>query len=118
MFRRHKAQTVVGIDLSEQMMAIGAKKLQRNGYSATFVTTDAQAMPFADNRFDGVTCAYGCRNFSNLHAGLSEMYRVLRSGGSLVILEFSYPTRSPYQATIRLLFFAPSPLHGQLYQPR
>ena len=63
MFRRHKAQTVVGIDLSEQMMAIGKKKLQRYGYSATFLTADAQAMPFADNCFDGVTCAYGLPQF-------------------------------------------------------
>lgn len=113
MFRRKKAQKVVGIDLSEQMMAIGKKKLQRYGYSATFLPADAQAMPFADNCFDGVTCAYGCRNFSNLHAGLSEMYRVLKSGGSLVILEFSYPTRPLIRWLYDLYFSRILPLVGK-----
>lgn len=113
MFRQHKTQKVVGIDLSEQMMAIGAKKLQRNSYSATFVTADAQAMPFADNRFDGVTCAYGCRNFSNLQEGLSEMYRVLQSGGMLLILEFSYPTNPLIRWLYDLYFSCVLPCLGR-----
>ena len=113
MFRQHKAQKVVGIDLSEQMMAIGEKKLRQKGYSASFLSANAQEMPFAANRFDAVTCAYGCRNFSNLSAGLSEMYRVLRSGGTLIILEFSYPTHPLIRWLYDLYFTRILPLIGR-----
>ena len=113
MFRQHKAQKVVGIDLSEQMMAIGEKKLQQHGFSATFLPANAQDMPFADNRFDAVTCAYGCRNFSNLQEGLSEMYRVLQSGGMLLILEFSYPTNPLIRWLYDLYFSCVLPCLGR-----
>lgn len=113
MFRQHKAQKVVGIDLSEQMIAIGAKKLQQHGFSATFLPANAQDMPFADNRFDAVTCAYGCRNFSNLQEGLSEMYRVLQSGGMLLILEFSYPTNPLIRWLYDLYFSCVLPCLGR-----
>ena len=113
MFRQHKAQKVVGIDLSEQMMVIGEKKLQQHGFSATFLPANAQDMPFADNRFDAVTCAYGCRNFSNLQEGLSEMYRVLQSGGMLLILEFSYPTNPLIRWLYDLYFSCVLPCLGR-----
>ncbi|MGM9818775.1 MAG: bifunctional demethylmenaquinone methyltransferase/2-methoxy-6-polyprenyl-1,4-benzoquinol methylase UbiE [Paludibacteraceae bacterium] len=113
MFRQHKAQKVVGIDLSEQMMAIGEKKLQQHGFSATFLPANAQDMPFSTNRFDAVTCAYGCRNFSNLQEGLSEMYRVLQSGGMLLILEFSYPTNPLIRWLYDLYFSCVLPCLGR-----
>lgn len=113
MFRQHKVQNIVGIDLSEQMMAIGEKKLQQHGFSATFLPANAQDMPFADNRFDAVTCAYGCRNFSNLQEGLSEMYRVLQSGGMLLILEFSYPTNPLIRWLYDLYFSCVLPCLGR-----
>lgn len=113
MFRQHKAQKIVGIDLSEQMMVIGEKKLQQHGFSATFLPANAQDMPFAANRFDAVTCAYGCRNFSNLQEGLSEMYRVLQSGGMLLILEFSYPTNPLIRWLYDLYFSCVLPCLGR-----
>ncbi len=113
MFRQHKAQKIVGIDLSEQMMVIGEKKLQQHGFSATFLPANAQDMPFADNRFDAVTCAYGCRNFSNLQEGLSEMYRVLQSGGMLLILEFSYSTNPLIRWLYDLYFSCVLPCLGR-----
>lgn len=96
MLRQGKAEQVTGIDLSDQMMAIGQQKI--NNYQSPitnvqFVHANAQSMPFDDASFDAVTCAFGCRNFSNLDEGLREMYRVLKPGGQVTILEFSYPTR-------------------------
>ena len=96
MLRQGKAEQVTGVDLSDQMMAIGQKKisnLQSPISNVQFVHANAQAMPFDDASFDAVTCAFGCRNFSNLDEGLREMYRVLKPGGQVTILEFSYPTR-------------------------
>lgn len=97
MLRQGKVEQVTGIDLSDQMMAIGQGKVERMKNLANervqFVHANAQAMPFEDASFDGVTCAFGCRNFSNLDEGLREMYRVLKPGGQVTILEFSYPTR-------------------------
>ncbi|MBQ6724884.1 MAG: bifunctional demethylmenaquinone methyltransferase/2-methoxy-6-polyprenyl-1,4-benzoquinol methylase UbiE [Paludibacteraceae bacterium] len=99
MLKRGKAQRVTGIDLSDQMMAIGKQKIEKLQITniksqitnIKFIHANAQHMPFADNTFDAVTCAYGCRNFQNLDEGLREMFRVLKPGGQVTILEFSYP---------------------------
>ena len=93
MLVRGKAEQVTGLDLSTEMMAIGEEKCAAKHLPVEFVLGDAQKMPFEDASFDGVTCAFGCRNFSNLDEGLREMYRVLKPGGQVTILEFSYPTR-------------------------
>lgn len=91
LLRSNKAQHITGIDLSPAMMAIGKKKVDVNG-RVVFMQANALEMPFADGAFDAVTSSYGVRNFSDLDQGLREMYRVLRSGGELMILELSYPT--------------------------
>ncbi len=91
LLRSNKAQHITGIDLSPAMMAIGKKKVNANG-NVVFMQANALEMPFADGAFDAVTSSYGVRNFSDLDQGLREMYRVLRSGGELMILELSYPT--------------------------
>ena len=92
MLRRGKVEKVTGLDLSDRMMAIGEEKCAKHKMNVTFVHGNAQEMPFENESFDGVTCAFGCRNFSDLDAGLREMYRVLKPGGQVTILEFSYPT--------------------------
>ena len=70
MLRRQKAKQVTGIDLSQKMMEIGKRKIERakevETDTVTFVYGNAQAMPFEEASFDGVTCAFGCRNFQNL----------------------------------------------------
>ena len=100
MLRQGKAQRVTGIDLSQGMMEIGKTKVEkgvprgeRGEKRVEFVYGNAQQMPFANGFFDGVSCAFGCRNFRNLDEGLREMYRVLKDGGQVTILEFSYPER-------------------------
>lgn len=107
MLRQGKAQRVTGIDLSEQMMAVGKSKVERKKSKdkVSFVYGNAQAMPFDDASYDGVTCAYGCRNFSDLDAGLKEMYRVLKPGGQVTILEFSYP-KNPFIRWVYDLYFS------------
>ena len=104
MLRRGKAQQVTGLDLSDKMMAIGKAKCAKRKLNTAFVHGNAQEMPFADESFDGVTCAFGCRNFSDLDAGLKEMYRVLKVGGQVTILEFSYPTNRVVRAIYDLYF--------------
>lgn len=115
MLKRGKASRVTGIDLSEQMMAIGKEKVERlRDKEVEFVYGNAQQMPFADNSFDGVTCAYGCRNFLNLDEGLREMYRVLRPGGQVTILEFSYPGNRLVRALYDIYFTRVLPLVGRI----
>ncbi|MBR6304232.1 MAG: bifunctional demethylmenaquinone methyltransferase/2-methoxy-6-polyprenyl-1,4-benzoquinol methylase UbiE [Paludibacteraceae bacterium] len=116
MLKQAKAEQVVGIDLSKEMMAIGEQKVERMGYEKQvgFVFGNAQQMPFEDASFDGVTCAYGCRNFSDLEAGLREMYRVLKPGGQVTILEFSYPKNRLVRAVYDLYFSHLLPWIGRL----
>ena len=91
--KQGKAQHVTGIDLSTEMMKIGAEKVEKVHLQEqiSFTEGSALALPYPDGHFDAVTCAYGVRNFSDLDQGLREMHRVLKSGGQLMILEFSYP---------------------------
>ena len=101
--RQHKAEHITGIDLSEQMMAIGKRKAGERPID--FLKVSALDMPFEDESFDAVTCGFGVRNFSNLDKGLKEMYRVLKTGGELVILEFSYP-QNKFVAWVYDLYFS------------
>ena len=119
--RRGKAEKVTGLDLSDQMMAIGKKKVEKfcsrieNGETkVTFVHGNAQEMPFEDASFDAVTCAFGCRNFSNLDAGLREMFRVLKPGGQVTVLEFSYPSNRFIRALYDFYFTRVLPAIGRM----
>ena len=98
---------VQGIDLSSQMMQIGAEKVKNLGLQKriAFMQGSALELPFDDNSFDLVTCAYGVRNFSDLDKGLSEMLRVLKHGSQVMILEFSYPS-NPFIAWVYDLYFS------------
>lgn len=117
LLKQGKARQITGIDLSQQMMAIGEKKVAKHGYSAQvhFDYGSAQQMPYSDEVFDAVTCAYGVRNFANLDEGLSEMHRVLRPGGELMILEFSYPTNPFIRRAYDLYFSHILPFVGNLF---
>ncbi len=78
---------VIGVDLSEEMLAIAKVKAP----TATYMIADAEHLPFEDATFDAVTCAFGVRNFVHLEQGLNEMLRVLKPGGRMVILELATP---------------------------
>ena len=115
--RQGKAQHVTGIDLSHGMMAIGEQKVAKRGYAqqVQFDYGSAQQMPYANASFDTVTCAYGVRNFANMDEGLSEMFRVLRTGGELMVLEFSYPTNPVIRWGYDLYFTHILPFIGNLF---
>lgn len=113
--RQNKASRVTGIDISTGMMDIGAQKISQAGMSQSITLLEASAleMPFADNTFSAVTCAYGVRNFSNLDQGLAEMFRVMKPGGQLLILEFSYPKNAIIRWCYNLFFTHLMPLVGK-----
>ena len=115
MLRRGKAEQVTGIDLSDQMMAIGQKKTDKYQMSnVRFIHANAQQMPFENDSFDAVTCAFGCRNFQDLGEGLREMYRVLKPGGQVTILEFSYPSNRLVRALYDIYFTRVLPWIGRV----
>ena len=78
---------VTGVDLSEEMLTIAKSKAP----TATYMIADAEHLPFENDCFDAVTCAFGVRNFVHLEQGLGEMLRVLKPGGRMVILELATP---------------------------
>lgn len=93
------ARRVVGLDLAPGMLEVGRKKVARKGLEqqVEMVEGDSEALDFPDAHFDAVTVAFGVRNFENLEKGLSEIYRVLKPGGTLAILETSVPERQPFR---------------------
>ncbi|MEM6325791.1 MAG: bifunctional demethylmenaquinone methyltransferase/2-methoxy-6-polyprenyl-1,4-benzoquinol methylase UbiE [Bacteroidota bacterium] len=88
---------VVGIDISDGMLELGRQKVTKKNLDdrVTLVQSDAAALPFESDTFDGATVAFGVRNFEDLRAGLAGIRRVLRPGAPLVVLEFSHPTTFP-----------------------
>lgn len=107
---------VVGADLSEGMMAVGRKKVKALGldHVITFQKEDCLHLSFDDNRFDAVTVAYGVRNFQDLEAGLSEMLRVLKPGGHLLIVELATPPHFPMKQCFWLYSHVWMPMVGRL----
>jgi demethylmenaquinone methyltransferase/2-methoxy-6-polyprenyl-1,4-benzoquinol methylase len=91
----HPSAGVVGSDPSANMLAIGRQKVERRGLSArvTLEEGDAMALPYPDQRFDGVSMAFGIRNVPDRPRALREALRVLRPGGRLAVLELSEPRR-------------------------
>ena len=89
-----KPEKITGIDISEGMLEIGRKKIIKTGLQnqIELLNGDSEAILFDDNSFDAVTVAFGVRNFENLEKGLSEIKRVLRPGGKLIVLEFTRPS--------------------------
>ena len=108
--------TVTGADISEGMMKIGAQKVEQAGLSQQvhFQREDCMQLSFADDTFDAVTAAFGIRNFANLDRGLSEMCRVLKPGGRLVIVELTTPVRFPMRQLFHVYSHTVLPLYGRL----
>lgn len=93
------ATKIVGLDISSGMLDIGKEKIKRKGLDSKIemILGDSENMPFNDNSFDAITVAFGVRNFETLENGLKEILRVLKPGGSFVILETSMPDKTPYK---------------------
>ncbi len=101
---RLKPESVVGVDISNAMLEVGRKKIVQKKLSGTITLENGEAehLQFEDGRFDAAIVGFGARNFENLAQGLSEMRRVLRPKGRIVVLEFSKPTLFPFK---QLYFF-------------
>ena len=89
-----KPAKITGIDISEGMLELGRKKIAKAGLDShiELLNGDSEAILFEDNSFDAVTVAFGVRNFENLEQGLSEIKRVLKPGGRLIVLECTKPS--------------------------
>jgi demethylmenaquinone methyltransferase/2-methoxy-6-polyprenyl-1,4-benzoquinol methylase len=96
MAKRIGKANIMGVDLSENMLAVAAEKIRRQGLDDHIVLYqgDAENLDISDGVLDVVTVAFGVRNFGNIEVGLQEIMRTLNSGGHIVILEFSTP-RNP-----------------------
>lgn len=106
---------IIGVDISEGMLEVGRKKMKQKGLSEMIEmkTGDSENLPFSDNNFDAVTVGFGVRNFENLEKGLLEIYRVMKPGALLVILEFSRPKRFPFKQVYNFYFKAILPKIGR-----
>ncbi|MCU0350591.1 MAG: bifunctional demethylmenaquinone methyltransferase/2-methoxy-6-polyprenyl-1,4-benzoquinol methylase UbiE [Flavobacterium sp.] len=99
LFAQTSAESIIGLDISQGMLDIGKKKIEvlQLQSKIQMVLGDGESIPYPDNYFDAITVAYGVRNFENLEKGLSEILRTLKSGGQLIILETSVPTKFPFK---------------------
>lgn len=113
-----KPEKVVGIDLSEKMLEAGRKKIEKEGFKnlIELQISDSEAINFPENSFDAVIAAFGVRNFENLEKGLSEMFRVLKPGSRLVILEFSKPKLKPVRAFFKVYMKLAAPRLAQWFR--
>jgi demethylmenaquinone methyltransferase/2-methoxy-6-polyprenyl-1,4-benzoquinol methylase len=111
-----KPKEIIGVDIADQMLEVGRKKIKEKNLEQiiSLRNGDSEALPFDNSSFDAVTCAYGARNFENLETGLKEMNRVLRTGGKVVILEFSHPKQFPVKQLYQFYFRFILPALGKI----
>lgn len=107
-----EGSSIIGIDLSEGMMKVGREKLKAAGIDATLEYGDCEALTYPGSSFDRVSVGFGVRNFEHLEIGLKEMYRVLKPGGKLVILELSVPSNPVIRWCYKLYFLRILPAIG------
>ena len=104
--RARGAARIVGSDFSHAMLRRNQEKIRQHGLDSTIliVEADALSLPFKSNSFDGLAIAFGLRNLESVSAGLTEMHRVLKPGGKLVVLEFSRLTHPSAGPCLSVLF--------------
>ena len=112
-----KAAKIVGLDISPGMLSVGKEKVkeQKLDHTIEMVIGDSEALNYEDHTFDAVTVAFGVRNFENLKVGLSEIFRVLKPGGTLVVLETAVPTKFPLKQGYQFHTQVIVPLMGKLF---
>lgn len=107
---------VIGVDISEGMLKVGKEKIKRKNLEGKIELQmgDSEKLLFDDNKFDAVIVSFGVRNFENLEKGLQDMHRVLKPGGTTVIVEFSKPTMFPFKQVYNFYFKSILPLIGKM----
>ena len=108
---------IIGMDISDGMLNFGRKKIKKLGLEnlIELLNGDSETIKFDDNSFDAVTVAFGVRNFQHLEKGLSEIKRVLRPGGKLVVLEFSKPKTAVVKQLYNVYMNVVAPNVGKLF---
>ncbi len=110
------AATITAIDISQNMLDIAVQKAEKAGLSSRvkFMKADSLCMPFEDDMFDAVTVGFGVRNFVDIPKGLTEIRRVLKPGGRLVVLELSEPPNPVVKAGYSFYFHKVLPFFGRI----
>src|ERR1700754_1288489 len=108
-------EKIIGIDISEGMLQLGRQKVDKLllNKQIELLKGDSEAINFPPATFDAITVAFGVRNFENLEKGLSEMFRVLKPGGKVVILEFSKPRKTGFRSLYNLYMNIIAPSAGR-----
>lgn len=116
MARRIRDVQVMGVDLSEAMLAVARRKVEARGLDNRIVLDrgDAEHLAVADASVDAATVAFGVRNFGDLTAGLGELARTIKPGGKVVILEFSRPRNRAFRALYEFYSYKILPRIGGL----
>ncbi len=111
------AKEIIGLDISPGMLEVGKRKIAEKNLDGLIkmIVGDSENLPFEANSFDAITVAFGVRNFENLEKGLSEIYRVLKPGGSFVVLETSIPTKTPFKQGYKVYTKFILPAIGKLF---
>jgi demethylmenaquinone methyltransferase/2-methoxy-6-polyprenyl-1,4-benzoquinol methylase len=110
-------QNVIGVDISEGMLKVGMEKMKAKkvDHIISLRLGDSESLPFDANTFDAITVGFGVRNFENLKKGLSEMIRVLKPGGKVVVLEFSKPKVFPIKQLFGFYSRVFIPFFGKMF---
>jgi len=113
---KHTQANITGIDISDQMIYVGNKKIQQKKLNNRIKLSieDSENLPFLDNSYDAITAGFGVRNFENLEKGLSEIHRVVKKNGYVVILEPSTPKAFPLKQIFSIYFQKILPFIGSL----
>lgn len=111
-----RPEKITGIDISDEMLTIGRKKVKEKNLSSLIelVNADSENLPFPENHFDTATVGFGVRNFEHLEKGLSEISRTLKKNGALAVLEFSVPENFPMKQVYNFYLSTICPLIGRI----
>ncbi len=114
--RQFEDAEIMGLDIAENMLVVARKKSAKRGLSdrVQFTLGDSEHLPFEDQSFHSVSVAFGVRNFGDLSQGIREIFRVLKPGGRLVVLEFTKPRAFPFKQLFMFYFKYILPLVGSL----
>lgn len=106
---------VVMSDINAAMLGEGRRRMVDDGHvgNVQYAQINAQHLPFADNTFDCITIGFGLRNVTDKQMALNSIYKALKPGGRLMVLEFSHPTSKPLQSLYDIYSFRLLPLMGR-----
>jgi len=111
-----KNSKIVGVDIAEEMLAVGQKKIKQKNLETQIrlEQADSENLPFKTNEFNAAMVAFGVRNFENLDQGLAEMCRVLKVHSKIYVLEFSMPEKFPIRQLYHFYFKNILPVMGRI----